>query len=162
MAADNSNLKNALSGAFKEIAVVENIGEAGESESVVGFTMGEATVSSEDTTTEFQFDSSRWVQGFNEHEKISVEFPTSLAKDMPQLETLDIVDSNGDPKGRVEHDLRIHIYADEPANAGAPELTIEFYRCEINFNEMTAPQDGSEVTLQADCNGGYHVGSTAP
>ncbi|SFR42080.1 hypothetical protein SAMN04487947_1221 [Halogeometricum rufum] len=162
MTADNANLKNALSGAFMEIAVVDSIGEAGESESIVGFTMGETTVTSEDTTTEFQFHESRWVQRFNEHEALGLEFVTSLAADMPQLETLGIVDSNGEPKARQELDLRIHVYADEPANAGSPQQTLEFYRCEVNFNEMTLPQDGSEVTFQVDANGGYHVGSTSP
>ncbi|MFC6825667.1 hypothetical protein [Halopelagius fulvigenes] len=162
MPANNSNLKNVLSGAFIEIAVVSDIGQTSETESIVGFTMGETTISSEDTTTEFQLHESRWGQRFNEHEAVGLEFVTALAAGMPQLQTLGIVDSNGQPLARQELDIRLHVYNDEPAMAGAPQQTFEFYRCEINFDEMALPQDGSEITFQVDANGGYHIGSTSP
>jgi hypothetical protein len=153
-AANNSQLADALSGAFIEVAIVTDLGQAGESESIVGYTKGETTVSKETTDMEVNFHESEYTQRFRQHEAITIEFMTQFVTDMPQLETLGIVDSNGDPQVSQEQDVRLYIYAENPVDDTSAEQVIELFRTEIDWGEGTLAGDNSELPFSGYVNGG--------
>lgn len=154
MAANNSQLADALSGAFLEIAVVTDIGTASESESIVGYTKGETTLTKETTDMEVQFHESKYTQTFTQHENLSLEFMTQFTAGMAQLQTLNIVDSNGDPVSNQELDIRVYVYDEDPDIASSAGQVVELYRCEIDWGEGTLAQDNSELPITANVNGG--------
>ncbi|AUV81253.1 hypothetical protein C2R22_05910 [Salinigranum rubrum] len=159
-AANNSQLSDALSGAFVEIALVTDLGQAGESESIIGFTKGETTVSNESTDMEVNFHESEWTQRNRQHKAITIEFMTQFVKDMPQLETIGIVDSDGVPQTDTEQDLRFYIYPEAPNKAQSADQVVELYRTEIDWGEGTLAGDNSELPFTGYCNGGYKFGKT--
>lgn len=154
MGATNSQLNNALSGAFLEIAVVDSLGEGGESESIIGYTKGETNLTKETTDMEIPFHESKYTQTFSQHEKISLDFMCHIVADMPQLETLNLIDANGDPVSNVELDIRIYIYDEDPNTAGSAGQVIELYRCETDWGEATLAPDNSELPITMNVNGG--------
>lgn len=159
-AANNTQLADALSGAFVEIALVTDLGDAGETESIVGYTTGETSVSKETTDMEVSFHESKYTQRFRQHESITIEFMTTFVKEMPQLETLGIVDSNGVPQTDTEQDVRFYIYPEDPDAAGSADQVIELYRVEIDWGEGSLSGDNSELPFTGYCNGGIQWAKT--
>lgn len=159
-AANNSQLADALSGAFLEFAVVTDLGQASESETIVGYTKGETTLSKETTDMEVEFHESKYTQTFSQHENISLEFMTHIIAGVPQLQTLGLVDSNGDPVSNQELDIRLYIYDEDPDIAGSAQQVVELYRCETDWGEATLAQDNSELPITTHVNGGVKWGKT--
>jgi len=159
-AANNTQLADALSGAFIEIALVTDLGETSETESIVGYTKGETTVGKESTDMEVNFHESQYTQRFRQHESITIEFMTQFIADMPQLETLGLVDSNGVPQSDTEHDVRLYIYPEAPDKASGADQVIELYRTEIDWGEGTLAGDNSELPFSGYVNGGIQWAKT--
>ena len=159
-AASNTQLADALSGAFVEIALVTDLGDAGESETIIGYTKGETTVSREGTTMEVNFHESQYTQRFDQHESITLEFMTHFVADMPQLETMGMVDSNGEPLGDTEQDIRLYVYPEAPDQASSADQVIELYRVELHWGEGTLAGDNSELPCTGYVNGGYQWAET--
>lgn len=159
-AANNNQLSDALSGAFIEIALVTDLGEASESETIIGYTKGETTVSNEGTDMEVNFHESKWTQRFRQHESITLEFMTHFVTDMPQLQTMGLVDASGVPQGPTEQDVRLYVYPESPADASSADQVVELYRTEIHWGEGTLAGDNSELPCTGYCNGGIQWAET--
>jgi hypothetical protein len=159
-AANNTQLADALSGAFVEIALVTDLGQASESETIIGYTKGETTVSKETTDMEVNFHESEYTQRFRQHESITLEFTTHWIKDMPQLQTLGLVDSNGVPQTDSEQDVRLYVYPENPVDAASADQVVEFYRCEIDWGDGTLSGDNSELPFTGYVNGGLQWAKT--
>jgi hypothetical protein len=153
-AASNTQLADALSGAFIEVALVTDLGETSESETIIGFTKGETTVSKETTDMEVSFHESQYTQRFRQHETLTVEFMTQWVKDMPQLQTIGLVDANGEPQTDSEQDVRLYVYPEDPNDAAGADQVVELYRTEIDWGEGTLAGDNSELPFTGYVNGG--------
>jgi hypothetical protein len=159
-AANNTQLADALSGAFIEVALVTDLGDATESETIIGYTKGETTVSKETTDMEVNFHESEYTQRFRQHESITLEFMTHFIADMPQLQTMGLVDGSGVPQTDSEQDMRLYIYPENPVDASSADQVIELYRVELDWGEGTLAGDNSELPVQGYVNGGIQWAET--
>lgn len=156
----NDHLDQALTGAFIQFAVVTDLGTTTETESIIGFTMGETNLSREPTNSEFNFHEARLTYRADLHEALTVEFVTAVVDNHSPLETMGIIDASGNYQGAQSVDLRVYVYDQVPADATSAGAVVELTNTELGFGEMSLPQDGSETTMTGKVNGSIKFSKT--
>ncbi|GGL55161.1 hypothetical protein [Halocalculus aciditolerans] len=151
-----------LTGAFIEIAKVTDLGATGESETVVGNTTADVSISKDQTNSETNKHSQRRSVRTKTYNTLDIEVPALLVPGASQLETMGVVDSDGEEiYGDVWDACRIHIYDKEPATASSPAQTFEFENVEWDWSEISLPEDYGEISFTGWVHGAWRRGKTA-
>lgn len=148
-----------FTGAFAEFAIVEpDFGDASETESVIGATMGETTLTNEATNTEFNLHELQNVQRKEQKDAWSVEFTAAAVADFDPLETIGIIDADGNYLGAQDVQLRIYFY--DSAAKTTVKGVVECPNTNLNTTEQTYPVDSSEISLRGFINTRPKFGKT--
>ena len=159
-----SNNPIVLSGDYIEVGRVTGVGTVDDTETVIAATMGEVTFEKDQDTVEANLHSQALRVRNRTHYALDTSFTATVTPDIPQLETVGIVDANGDPTGSANWECaRFNIYEDEPGDAVEPDAVFETYSVDWDFEDLTLGEgDPGEINFLGFVNGGWHVGSTAP
>lgn len=162
MSANNAPI--VLSGDFIEVGRVTNVGTAEETEAVVAATMGEVTFEKDQDTVEANLHEQALRVRNRTHYALDTAFTATVIPGMSQLESVGIVDANGDPTGSANWECtRFNIYENEPSDAVDPDAVFETYNVDWDFEDITLGEgDPGEMNFLGFVNGGWHVGRTAP
>ena len=162
-----------LSGDFMEVYQVTNVGQVestagagdGESETLLGHTHDEITLSKDNEEVELQAHEQAATIRKRTHYSMDFELSIYVTPDIPELETLGLVDANGDATNNAPEweCARIYVYDTEPAQADSttPQTVVEVYYVEWDFDELSlSPGDPGNVDFTAFVNGTWKNGKT--
>lgn len=163
MSATGSSNPIVLSGDFIEIAKVTDAGSGSETVEVVAGTMGDLSFEKENESVEAQLHEQALTVRNRTHYTLDTNFTATITPNIPQLETVGIVDQNGDPTGGAKWEtVRYNVYENEPDDTTPPDAVLETYSVEWDFSELTlSVGDPGELNFTGFVNGGWHVGSTS-
>lgn len=161
-----------LSGDFMEVYKVENVGVTGstdpaddETETLLGHTHDEITLSKDNEEVELQAHEQAATIRKRTHYSMDFDLSVFVTPGIPELETLGLVDANGDATNNPPEweCARIYVYDVEPSQADSttPQTVVELYWVAWDFDEMSfSPGDPGAVDFTAYVNGSWKNGKT--
>lgn len=154
-----TNLPDELTGAFIEVAEVTNLGATDESETIVGNTTADVEISKDQDTASANKHSQRRSVRKRTYNRIDITFPALLVPGVAQLETLNIVDTNGEEVyGTPWEAARIHIYDQE--GDSSPTQSFEFEDVEPDWDSINLPEDMGEISFSLMVHDVWRRGTT--
>lgn len=153
-----STRHDAISGAYKELYVVENLGTTDEAETLVGYLYDEFTFSTDANEVTIDPNSTEISLTFDTHKNLTVEFSHFYVPPADTLEQLGLLDPD---TGELIFDkeweaARLYLYDKAPDqvtdNTGAVDAW-EFPRFLPRMDEMTFPTDSEgSISLTGNIN----------
>lgn len=146
-----STRHDAISGAYKELYVVENLDTTDETETIVGYLYDELTLSQDANEVTIEPNASEISLTFDTHKQISADFSHFYVPPLETLETLGLADST---TGELLFDeeweaARVYLYEESPDQLSGTGDAVEGWelpRFRPRWEEMSFPTD-SEASL---------------
>lgn len=154
--------EESLSGAFVDVAIVENVGETDETETFLTRTTQDVTVSKNANTTEFEPNSSRHRESFETHSDRQIEVPLLQNADT-DLEVAGVFDDgesgDGEELFNTVHDaIRLYVFRNREDDTASQER--EARRVRASLGEESYPADAATATITFTVMGEYRKAVT--
>ena len=154
-----NGMPSELTGAFIEVAKVSNLGQTGETETIVGETSDEIDIEPDIDRAEANKHSQRRKLSKPTYAAINLSCSALLVPGADVLEEMGVVDSNGDEVyGQAWEACRIHVY-DQDGDTD-PAQSFEFEQMEWNLNQIALPEDMSTIDFDGYVHGAWRRGTT--
>lgn len=156
-----------LTGDFIEIYQVDSLGTAEETETLLGHTHDEVTLSKDNEEPELQAHEQAATKRKRTHYTMDLEISVYVVPDIPELQTLGIVDENGEATNDAPEweCARMYAYDTEPGQVTdtTPQAVVEVYSVDWDFDELNfSVGDPGNIDMVGFVNGSWKSGKTEP
>lgn len=144
-----------LTGAFVEIAVVENYGEAGEAETVIGQTTEDIETERDVSEIEWQEHNDPSTKRREGFETATTSFSMLVTDDQQNMKDANILNASGRVQRNIQHDA-VYIHAYENETQTDPSATYEMLDAQFVIQNVNWPLEEAAVAeTEIWVNGGH-------